>query len=251
MYSAPILFLIALLLASCSNDSTDSAPASVPTATAVPTLPADALTVGQLLARVEAAWPSVVSMRTTFWSTGATAGGTPPPSGMVTVEEVSLPAGRRLVVMNDGMVTDEQIAVDGRIYMKGALVPTAIAPMIDSETWVEVDPAAVGTGSPVSMQIGYLLSPIVSPFADVSDETTGLLATPGGNVTINGRSCDVFTFGDPDGISYELALDAGNLPCRFVQSAGTRANVTLYEFNDPDLLIVAPNLPGVATPIED
>ncbi len=243
--------LIAILIASCTNDSTNPAPALVPTATATPTVPAGALTVGEILARVEAAWPSVVSMRTTFWSTGATAGGTPPPNGMVTVEEVRFPADRRVVIRNEGVVTDEQVVAGGRIYMKGALVPAAIAPMIDSETWVEVDPAAVGSDSPVSMQIGYLLSPIVSPFSDVSTETTGLAATPGGNVTVNGRSCDVFTFGDPDGISYELALDAANLPCRFVQSAGGQANVTLYEFNDLDLLIVAPTLPEVATPVVD
>lgn len=243
--------LIAILIASCTNDSTNPAPALVPTATAVPTVPAGALTVGEIVAKIGAAWPSVVSMRTTFWSTGATPGGTPPPTGMVTVEEVRLPADRRVVVRNDGRVTDEQIVVDGRIYTKGALVPAAIAPMIDSETWVEVDPAAAGTESPISMQIGYLLSPVVSPFADVSNETSGLPATLGGNVTINGRSCDVFTFGDPDGISYELALDAANLPCRFVQSAGGQANVTLYEFNDPDLLIVAPTLPEVATPAVD
>lgn len=249
--SFAIFLLITLLLASCGNDRTDPPPTAVSTATAIPTLPHGTVTVGEIMAKVESTWPSVVSMRTTFWSAGATAGGTPPPTGMVTVEEVLIPADRRVVVRNDGMVTDEQIVVDGRIYTKGALVPAAIAPMIDSETWVEVDPAAVGTGSPVSMRIGYLLSPIVSPFADVSNETAGLLATPAGNIITKGRSCEVFTFGDPDGISYELALDAANLPCQFVQSAGGQANVTLYEFNDPDLLIVAPNLPGVATPVVD
>ncbi|MDQ3655993.1 MAG: hypothetical protein M3457_13065 [Chloroflexota bacterium] len=249
--SLAVLILVSLLLVSCSTSTDDPSSTPPPTEIAVPTLFPDAPTVGEILARVETAWPSVMSMRTTFWSTGATAGATPPPTGMVTIEEVQLPADRRLVIRNEGMVTDEQVVVGGRIYMKGALVPAAIAPMVDRETWVEVNPAAVGTGSPVSMQIGYLLSPIVSPFADVSNETTGLLATPGGSVTIDGRSCDVFTFGDPDGISHELALDAANLPCRFVQSAGDRANVTLYEFNDPDLLIVAPSLPGVATPVVD
>ncbi len=242
---------VALLVASCTSGGTDPATAPVPTATVVSTLPAGALTVGEILARVESAWPLVDSMRTTFWATEESPGGTPAPTGMVTVEEVRLPADRRVVISTDGRVTDEQIAVGGRIYMKGALVQVAIAPLIDTETWVEVDPAAANAGSPVSLHISYLLSPIVSPFSAISGTTSGLHATPGEAVTIAGQTCDVFTFGDPDGISYELALDIADLPCRFVQSAGGVSNVTIYEFNDPALNIVAPELPGVATPIGD
>lgn len=248
LYSVPIMVLIALLLGSCSNDDTGPTPTPIPTATAIPTLPPSALTVGAILARVEAAWPSVQSMRSTFWSAEGLVAGTPPPTGMVTVEEVRLPTDRRLVSNSGGMVTDEQIVVDGRIYMKGALVPAAIAPMVDSETWVEVDPAAASTNAPVSMQISYLLSPIVSPFADISAETAALRAAPDGNITIKGRSCQTFTFGDPGGVSHELSLDAANLPCRFVQSAGGHANVTIYDFNDPDLVIFAPSL---STPVAD
>ncbi len=203
---------------------------------------------GEVISRVESAWPSVVSMRSTFWSTESTAGGTPPATGAVTVEEALASGERRLMFRQDGQVTDEQIVVDGRIYMRGALVPAAVAPMVDTETWVEVDPAAANSGSPVAPQISYLLSPVEAPFSGTSGETAGLQVTPGEEIFIAGRACDVLTFGDPLGISYELALDPANLPCRFVQSSGGHSSVTLYEFNPPDLVITAPT---VATPIVD
>ncbi|MBA3275802.1 MAG: hypothetical protein H0T72_08410 [Chloroflexia bacterium] len=243
-----ILTLLSILLASCSISTDDPFPTPAPTVTAVPTLLADALSVGKLLARVETAWPSVQSMRTTFWSTEAADGGTPPATGMVTVEEVVLPASRRVVVLSDGMPTDEQIAVDGRIYMKGALVPAAIAPLVNAETWVEVDPAAASTDSPVAMQVSYLLSAIVSPFSSISPETAGQEAIAIGEVIIGDRTCQGYTFGDAGGILYELTLDERNLPCRLVQKAGASANVTVYDFNIAGLAIAAPD---VATPPAD
>ncbi len=246
--SLAIFTLISLLLTSCSISTDDPSPTPAPTATAIPALSPDALSVGELLARVETAWPSVRSMRTTFWSTQAVAGGTPPATGMVTVEEAVLPASRRVVVLSDGAPTDEQIAVHGRIYMKGALVPAAIAPLVDAETWVEVDPAAASTDSPVAMQVGYLLSPIVSPFASISPETAGQEAIGIGEAIVGDRSCQAFTFGEANGISYELALDEASLPCRLVQRAGDSANVTVYEFNIPGLTIAAP---AIATPAAD
>lgn len=237
--------MFALLLAACSSGDADPTPTPAPTATPVPTLPAGALTVGELLARVETVWPSVQSMRTTFWTTAADAGATPPATGMVTIEEVILPNARRVVVLSDGGPTNEQLAIDGRVYMRGAVVPAVIAPLVDAETWVEVDPAATGSDSPIAMQVGYLLSPIESPFADISPETAAQEAIPGPEVTIDGRTCQVFSFGDPAGVIHELAIDTDGLPCRLVQRAGGVANVTLYEFSVPDLVIVAPE---VATP---
>lgn len=237
--------LAVLLLTACAGSASDPEPTVAPTAAPAPTLRPGAMSVADLQTMIDTAWPAVRSMRTSFWSTEATAGATPPPTGMVTVEDVVLPANRRVALITDGLVTDEQILADGRIYMKGALVPAAIAPQVDTETWVEVDPAAAETGSPVSMQIAYLLSPITPPFGDISDETAALEAVPGGNITINGRSCQVYAFGGAGGIAYELSLDPTGLPCRFVQAAGGATNVTTFEFNDPALTIAPPNL---ATP---
>lgn len=170
------------MLVSCGTESPDPTPATEPPATTIPTLSPGALTVGDLLARVDAAWPAVVSMRTTFWSTEKfplQSAGTPPATGLVTVEEVRLPADRRLTTTTDGVVTDEQIAMGRRIFMKGSIVPAAIAPMVDAETWVEVDPAGAGSDSPVAPQIAYLLAPIAAPFANVTNETSGLEAVAG------------------------------------------------------------------------
>ncbi len=128
----------------------------------------------------------ITSMRTTFWSAETAAGspiGTPPPTGQVTIEEIRLPADRRLTTITDGVATDEQIAVGGRIYMKGALVRAAIAPMVDAATWVEVDPAA-GLASAIASQIAYLLEPVTSPFTGVSPDTAGLEAVAGDTIVL-------------------------------------------------------------------
>ena len=239
------LIVSAVLLAGCGGGDAPS-PTSTPepTSTVAP-LPPGAITVGDLLAQMDIAWPSVTSFRTTFWSTTGTDFSTPPATGLVTIEEAVLPATRRVIQLTDGVVTDEQIVVDGRIYMKGALVPAAIAPMMDVSTWVEIDPSGASSNSPAAMQIAYLTSPIASPFAEVSDETRGLQAVPAGEVTINGRTCTPYTFGDPSTVSYELALDANNLPCRLTMTAGGSTNVTTYEVNPTDIAIAAPDL---ATP---
>jgi hypothetical protein len=246
----PAFLLSALLLVSCSSGSSDPTQTPEPTATMAPTLPPDAITVGDLVARVEAAWPQVVSMRTTFRSAELSTAGTPAADSVVTIEEVVMPSDRHVVQEIDGEVTDEQLVVDGRVYMKGTLVPAAIAPQVDANTWVEVDPAAASSDSPAAMQVAYLLSPVVSPFAGVSTETRGMLATPIGDIVVDGRTCQGFTFGDSaggeEGISYELTLDEQNLPCRLIQTAGGYASVTAYAFNVPDLTLTAPD---IGTPV--
>jgi len=245
---SPALILILILLAGCTVGESDPTPAPEPTATVAPPLPPGTITVDELIGRTDAAWASVASMRTTFWSTATDTAGTPPVTGLVTVEEIVLPANRHVVQSTNGQVTDEQLVVDGHIYIKGALVPAAIAPNVDTDTWVEVDPMAAASDSPISMQVAYLMSPIVSPFAGVSDETRALPAIPDGTETIDGRACQRFTFGDATGeagIAYEILIDDKDLPCRLVQSAGGVSNVTTYTFNVEGLVLAAP---GNATP---
>jgi hypothetical protein len=184
-------------------------------------------------------------MRTTAWTSGASGVASPPTDGPVTIEEIVRPGNRRVIQMVGGVVVDEQMAIDGRVYLRGAIVPAAVAPMMDASTWVEINPAAADSSSPIAALVAYLTSPVSSPLGEVSEETRNLMAVPAGQSTIAGRTCDVFTFGFPDRITYELALEANGLPCRFVTSAGGQANVTLYEFDPPGLSLVAPD---VATP---
>jgi hypothetical protein len=240
-----LVVLCCLLLAACGgNEATSPDPTPTVSSTIPPTLPPGAITVGDLLDRMDAAWGDVRSMRTTFWSAPDGEIASPAANGAVTIEEIVLPANRRVVQLVDGAVVDEQIAVDGRVFMKGSLVPVAIAPMMDAKTWVEIDPAAAASSAPIAQQIAYLMSPVTSPMGVVSPETRNLQAVPAGEVTVGGRVCAVYTFAS-GGISYELAIDDNDLPCRLVMSASGAVNVTLYEFNVPGLVLSAPEL---ATP---
>lgn len=244
-----VVILLGVFLAGCSSTDSEPTPDPATSPSVTPTLAPGTLRVGDVVSRIDAAWPAVHSMRTTFWTESFDGGeGSPPASGTVTIEEVVVPDARSVVVLIDGVPTDEQQAVAGRIYMKGPLVPAAIAPLVDAAIWIEVDPAAATANSPLSMQVAYLLSPIESPFAGITAETAAREAVPQGEIAVGGRTCEVFEFGDPDGINSELAIDADGLPCRLVQRAGDAANVTLYEFNIAGMEISAPT---VATPASE
>jgi hypothetical protein len=243
-YTLACLIACSVLLVTCGGKE-DAEPTAVPTATVAALLPPGAVTVGELLDQVATAWPSVTSLRTTSWSTDAATAATPPASGQVTIDEAVLPSSRQVTKVTNGQVTDQQRAIDGRVYMKGSLVVAAVAPMVGPDTWVEVDPAAANSSSPIASQVSYLLSPITSPFATSLAETRGLQAAPAGSAVIEGRTCALYTFGSTSGIRYELAIDGDHLPCRLVESASGYANVTIYAYNVPDLSIAVPD---VATP---
>jgi hypothetical protein len=233
----------------CSSPGTESTPEPTvePTAAVAPTLSPGAIIVGDLVARADAAWGSVTSMRTSFWVGEPGDAGTPPAAGSYTTEVTLLPGSRHVIQTVDGQIVDEQIALNGRVYMKGSIVVAAIAPMIGTDSWVEVDPAAATSNSPVAMQIAYLTSPASSPFSTVSPETMALEAVPAGEVSIGDRTCQTYTFGNASGnaVQYELAIDANDLPCRLLQRSGDVANITVYEFNIPGITITAPT---IATP---
>jgi hypothetical protein len=168
--------------------------------------------------------------------------------GQVTIEEALLPSSRQVTIFSNGQVTDVSRAVAGRVYMKGQMVPAAVAPMVDTATWVEVNPQTADSNSPIAPQVAYLLSPIASPFTSSLTDTRAQAASPTGQAMIEGRNCSRFTFGaanSAEGIAYELAVDEGGLPCRLVQSGGGYANVTIWAFAIDGLTIEAPL---VATP---
>ncbi len=129
--------------------------------------------------------------------------------------------------------------------MRGQIVVAAVAPMMGTDAWVEIDPRAADSTAAIAAQVEWLLSPVQSPFTMVSDETRTQEGFPGETVEIDGRSCQIWTFGDPGGIQQELAVDESNLPCRLIQRSGDVSNVTIYEFSPADLVIEAP---AVATP---
>lgn len=228
-------------LTACTSGS-ETQPTVVPsTQVTAPTISPGGTSVGSVLDDINLAWDSVESMRTTFWTTtGEENIATPTAAGDVTIEVAIGPDQRHITRLVDGVVVEEQISVEGRVFMKGPIVVAAIAPMVGTDTWVEVDPRGAGTTSAVAAQIAWLLTPVQSPFQAVSEETRALEAFPGDPLTIDGRSCQTWHFGTVNGIQQELAIDEQGLPCRLIQRAGELANVTLYEVNVPGISIVTP-----------
>ncbi|HVL25444.1 MAG TPA: hypothetical protein VM450_15250 [Thermomicrobiales bacterium] len=239
------LLAVAVLLTACGGGGD---PEPTPTPAPPPTAAPGALTVGDLLARVDAAWPQVTSMRVT-----STAGPVPTDDATVTsgvettIEETVAPDSRRIVRQTDGATTDEQVYVGGTVYMYGAFVAGAVAPEVGPGTWITVDPAAVPDDTPVGYQLSYLMRPQGAPFGSISAGMRARPVTDAGQAQVGGRICRVYSFIDAtdmgDRVEYELALDEHDLPCQLVQRAGGFQNSSVFEVNVPGLTIVAPDAP--------
>lgn len=252
VYLLPIVLTAVVMLSGCGNGGGGTpSPTPEPTEGPIPTLTADQTSVGDLLKRIDAAWPTVTSMRAVAWSgSTSTSIGTPPADIQVSTEETVLPASRRITTTIGGTPSDDQISVNGAAYFKGSFVAGAVAPFAGADTWVHVDPTIVPADSIVGQRLAYLTRPIAPPYGTVSEDLRARAATPGSTITVGGRSCKVFTFVDTttngSKIDYALSLDAQDLPCSLVQSAGGFENVTIYTFNDPTIVI---SVPAGATPV--
>jgi hypothetical protein len=241
------LALVTILLVACSTggDKTDETPTPEPTA-APPTAAPGELSVGEVLDRVNTAWSGVESMRVTTFSGTATQTdtGTAVPSGSYTVEEWTSPGNRRVAEIFNGTAINEQIYVDGTIYMRGTFVTMAVAPEVGPETWIILDESVVPPDTPVGLRITYLTRESGSPFAGMSPDLLAQPANESGTVRVGDRSCTLYTFGDQgnegDEIRYELALDENDLPCQVVLRGGDAQNSSVYEFNSDDIRIDAP-----------
>ena len=233
-----IVFPLMLMLAAC-GDANVSEPSPTP---GVPTAAPGQLTVADVVAMAEPAWPQVASMRTTSQS------GTIPREG----EEVAFtgsvqdwtPNGdRHLIEFRDGEAVNEQISVGGTVYMRGQFVSAAVAPELDTTTWVSLDTTVVPADTPVGIQFRYLTREQDDPYGELTDDLLARPVQQGGTVTVGDRTCTIYTFGDENNtgteIRYEMAVDETGLPCQVVQRAGDFQNSTVYEF-DLDITIEAP-----------
>jgi hypothetical protein len=241
--------LLILLLASCGvggNNDPDPTVTPQPTATTEVLAPGQ-LSVGQLIDGMATAYGTIGNARTVFVTSSTS--GTPTMSPMTTETWIA-PDRRQIVTAVGDQVVDDQIAIGGTVYMRGSFVTSAVAPMIGTDTWVTVDPALVPADTPVGNVVAYLTAPFRLPFANLSDSMRGRGVTAVGQETIAGRACTAYTFVDTtstgDRIDYRLAIDERGLPCSLTEQVGAIVNTTTFEFDIPDLRIVAPDS---ATPV--
>lgn len=245
-----LLALTAVLLVACGSGSArNTEPESTATVPPLPTAEPGELAVGELLERVDAAWPDVTSMRMSSTSgpvptddpATATAG------TMVTYEEWTAPNNRRIVEETDDGIINEQLFVDGRVFMWGLFVVTSVAPEVGPTTWVTIDPSVIPQDTPVGYRVTYLTRDASTPFVFITEEMRQRSANESGQVQVGDRTCTVYTFVDStrlgERIDYELALDQNNLPCQLVQRTGGFQNSIVYDINDPEIEILAPDTP--------
>lgn len=253
-----VLSLSAVLLAACgtSGDENATAPTTEATGAHATAAPGE-MSVADLVTRINTAWDGVTALRVTS-SSGPipvdTGSGTPVADNSYAVEAWTTPNNREITEVVDGTVINEQMYVDGVIYMKGIFVGSAVAPEVGSGTWITLDKDVVPRDTPVGNRIAYLTREPASPFSNLTDDLLAQPVKESGTVQVGDRSCTLYTFGDPgdegDEIRYEVALDANDLPCQVVQRAGGYQNSSVYEINTDAIQVVAPDAgtPVAGTP---
>jgi hypothetical protein len=224
------IMLVAMVLAACGNGGeADPTPTSAP-----PTAAPGQLTVADVVAMAEPAWPDVRSMRTTS-QTGAVPREGEQAAFTGSVQDWTANGDRHLVEFENGTAVNEQFSVDGTVYMRGRFVSSAVAPELDENTWVILDTSVVPADTPVGIQIRYLTRQQADPYGELSDDILSRSVQEAGTVRVGDRTCTMYTFGDENDtgteIRYELAVDETGLPCQVVQRAGDFQNSTVYEFN--------------------
>lgn len=245
-----VLALAAVVLVACTGDDEQdlaSSATEAPTTSRATAAPGQ-MSVGELTGRINNAWATVSVLRVTS-SSGPipveSGPGTPAAPGSYAIETWTAPNNREITEVVDGTIINEQIYMDGVVYMKGIFVGSAVAPEVGSGTWITLDTDVVPRDTPVGNRVAYLTREPASPFAQMSDDMLVMPVTESGNVQVGGRTCTLYTFGDPDGdgseIRYEVALDENDLPCQVVQRAGGYQNSSVYEINTDEIEIVAPD----------
>lgn len=233
-----ILLVVVLSLTACGNTSPDE-PTPTP---APPTAAPGQMTVSDLVDMSDAAWPDVQTMRTTSQTGPIPQDGAEQPfTGMI--QDWNADGDRHVIEFLDGQSINEQIWVDGTVYMRGQFVSSAVAPELDVNTWVILDSTVVPADTPVGVQIRFLTREQKGPYGELMDETLARPVQEGGTVVVGNRTCTIYTFGDESGtgaeIRHEIAVDENGLPCQWIQRAGGQQNSTVFEYNT-DITIEAP-----------
>lgn len=231
--------IVALFILSACGGTADTEPTSTP---GPPTAAPGQMTVADVIGLADDAWPGVTSMRTTSQSGPIPREGEQPPfTG--SVQDWNADGERHIFEFQDGTIINEQIWVDGTIYMRGQFVSSAVAPELDVDTWVILDTTVVPEHTPVGERIRYLTREQNGPYGTLTEDTLARPVTEGGTVVVGDRSCTVYTFGDENQtgteIRYEIAVDQSGLPCQLILRGGDFQNSTVFEFNT-DITVEAP-----------
>ena len=267
----PLVFVL-VLLAGCGpmpGAVPSTAPAVATTAPAVSTPGSPAagqMTLGDLAARVNAAWRSVGSYRATFTGgtvaappvSAATPRATPAATPLArtggaftSVREVAGLDAQRQTVSGLGPDDHEAVLSGGRLYLRGPLA-SQIAPGAGPDTWLSLDPADVVAGSRLALLLGGLPGTPPSPLAGVPERLWPQTPRELGEVTFDGRQCRTYSAADTVTqtglrVDYTIAVDDRDLPCFIETSAGgaPRGREEFTAINE-DLTIAAP---AAATPV--
>lgn len=201
------------------------------------------MTVGDVVGLSEEPWHDVTFMRTTSQSGSIPTDETGEEAFTGTVQDWTPDGDRHLLEFQEGTMVNEQIWVDGTVYMRGQFVSSAVAPELDVNTWVILDTEVVQPNTPVGVQIELLTREQNDPYGELSDEFLAQPVTEAGTAKVGDRTCTIYTFGDENNtgteIRYEIAVDETGLPCQVVQRAGGFQNSTVYVYNQ-DVVIEAP-----------
>jgi hypothetical protein len=227
------------------------------------------LTLGELAARIGAAWPAVRSYRVTF--TGATipqsaqagtprarAAATPGATPVAreratfqTVREVVLPDRQRQQVAGLGANDHEAIASGGRVFVRGPLAEQ-IAPGTSAATWIEIDAAAISEGAQLTQLLGGLPAIPPAPLASLRTGLGSQTVREMETIAFDGRECRVYAAADTVTatgmrVDYTIALDDRDLPC-FIETSTGGAVQGRDEYTAIDAEI-AIEPPAAATPV--
>jgi len=252
----------------------------IPASSASPaTAESGALTLGDLAARVDTAWPDVTSYRVTFTGAttpaasapgtpvtrpAATPGATPVARQRETVvseREVVLPDRQRQVVTGLGDDDHEAISIRDALFVRGPVV-TRIAPGTAPDDWIELDPSALPAGALLSQLLGGLPGMPPAPLASLPDRLRPQAVRALGTVTHDGRECRVYGAADTVAatgmrVDYTIAIDEDDIPC-FIETGagGVVQGRDEYSGIDASFTIEAPESatpvsipPALATPV--
>ena len=240
---------------------TPPADAATPAATAVAKL-----TLGELAARVDAAWANVESYRivsvvtappdpvgTPVATAEATPGATPVlTSGQViATRDVILPDLQHLTVTGWGANDFEAISDGETIYIRGPLVRQLDA-SASQDGWFRLRAADVPEGSQVANLLGGLPTIPMPPLSGIDERLAPQEVRDLGPMDVGGRTCQTYGTADTklttgQRVDNIVGIDADDLPC-FIE---TRSGTTTYGHQEYSLFNEVPPLdvPAVATPV--